>query len=148
MIMQLNFPADGVELTRMNGPRDKVYEWFIEPLLIMKEQIKGLQLDENEEICLRELVMRGRNEKPEEWDDTEFASSDNVRRAQLQSIIRRYIFNILSEMDQVFMSFPLEINKTLECAFNPKLLELLRENFSSSISSQYYMLLEHKKPWP
>jgi hypothetical protein len=84
----------------MNGPRDKVFEWFIGPLLIMKEQIKRLQLDENEEICLRELVMRCKNETPEEWDDTEFGSSDKVRRAQLQSIIRRYIYdNILSETD-------------------------------------------------
>ncbi|GLT72044.1 hypothetical protein SLA2020_440150 [Shorea laevis] len=92
--------SDGVELTRMNGPRDKVFEWFIEPLLIMKEQIKGLQLNENEEICLRELVMRGRNEKPEEWDDTEFASSNNVRRAQLQSIIRR-LQGIVASMSRI-----------------------------------------------
>lgn len=81
--------SDDVELTRTNGPRDRVFEWFIGPLLIMKEQIKSLQLDENEEFCLRKLVMICRNEKTEEWDDTEFASSDKVRRAQLQSIIRR-----------------------------------------------------------
>ncbi|XP_023918028.1 uncharacterized membrane protein At3g27390 isoform X1 [Quercus suber] len=81
--------SDDVELTRMNVPRDKVFEWFIGPLLIMKEQIKKLQLNENEDMCLRELVMTCKNEKPEEWDDTEFASSDKVRRAQLQSIIRR-----------------------------------------------------------
>lgn len=82
----------------MNVPRDKVLEWFLEPLLIMKEQLKKLQLNENEEMCLRELVMTCKNEKPEEWDHTEFASSDKVRRAQLQSIIRRCISeNILSE---------------------------------------------------
>lgn len=76
----------------MNGPSDKLFEWFIGPLLVMKEQVKRLQLDESEEICLRELVIRCRNDKPEEWDDTEFASSNKVRRAQLQSIIRRYIY--------------------------------------------------------
>ncbi|XP_024028620.1 uncharacterized membrane protein At3g27390 [Morus notabilis] len=81
--------ADGMELTRTNGPRDKVFEWFIGPLMIMKEQIKVLQLDEKEENCLRELLMECKNEKPEEWDDTCFLSSDNVRRAQLQAIIRR-----------------------------------------------------------
>lgn len=82
----------------MNVPRDKVLEWFLEPLLIMKEQLKKLQLNENEEMCLRELVMTCKNERPEEWDDTEFASSDKVRRAQLQSIIRRCISEkILSE---------------------------------------------------
>uniref|UniRef100_A0A2N9E704 Uncharacterized protein n=1 Tax=Fagus sylvatica TaxID=28930 RepID=A0A2N9E704_FAGSY len=92
--------SDDVELTRMNGPRDKVFEWFIGPLLIMKEQIKRLQLDENEEICLRELVMRCKNETPEEWDDTEFGSSDKVRRAQLQSIIRR-LQGIVASMSRV-----------------------------------------------
>ncbi|KAA8524906.1 hypothetical protein F0562_011329 [Nyssa sinensis] len=81
--------SDGMELTRSNWPRDKVFEWFIGPLLIMKEQIKGLQLDESEEICLRELIMGCNNEKPEDWNDTGFPSSDTVRRAQLQAIIRR-----------------------------------------------------------
>ncbi|KAL5581671.1 hypothetical protein UlMin_014113 [Ulmus minor] len=81
--------ADGVELTKSNVPKDKVFEWFIGPLLIMKEQIKSLELDENEEMCLRELVMKHKNEKPEEWDDTAFSSSNNVKRAQLQAIIRR-----------------------------------------------------------
>ncbi|XP_027341898.1 uncharacterized membrane protein At3g27390 [Abrus precatorius] len=81
--------SDDVVLTRMNGPKDKVFEWFIEPLLIMKEQLKSLKLEETEETCLKELVMRCKNELPEEWDTTEFPSNDNVRRAQLQAIIRR-----------------------------------------------------------
>ncbi|KAL6986847.1 hypothetical protein U1Q18_042038 [Sarracenia purpurea var. burkii] len=81
--------ADDVELTRSNCPKEKLFEWFIEPLLIMKEQIKGLQLNENEETCLKMLIMQCKNDKPEEWDDSGFASSNNVRRAQLQAIIRR-----------------------------------------------------------
>lgn len=85
-----------MELTRTNGPRDKVFEWFIGPLLIMKEQLKTLQLDENEEICLRGLFMKCKNDRPEEWDSTEFSSSDKVRRAQLQAIIRRYIYLCLN----------------------------------------------------
>lgn len=85
-----------MELTRTNLPRDKVFEWFIGPLLIMKEQIKGLELSEDEEFCLKKLVMRNKNERPEDWDDTGFPSADHVRRAQLQAIIRRYvIFHIL-----------------------------------------------------
>ncbi|XP_021999975.2 uncharacterized membrane protein At3g27390 isoform X1 [Helianthus annuus] len=81
--------SEEVELTRTNLPRDKVFEWFIGPLLIMKEQIKGLELSEYEEICLRKLVMRYKNEKHEDWDDSGFPSSDHVRRAQLQAVIRR-----------------------------------------------------------
>ncbi|XP_024960270.1 uncharacterized membrane protein At3g27390 isoform X3 [Cynara cardunculus var. scolymus] len=81
--------SDEVELTRTNLPRDKVFEWFIGPLLIIKDQIKGLQLNVDEEICLRKLVMRYKNEKPEDWDDSGFPSNDHVRRAQLQAIVRR-----------------------------------------------------------
>ncbi|KAL5794371.1 hypothetical protein ACOSP7_002965 [Xanthoceras sorbifolium] len=81
--------SDDLELTRINSPRDKVFEWFIGPLLIMKEQIKKLQLDDNQEICLRELIMRGKSEKPEDWDDSGFLSGDNIKKAQLQAIIRR-----------------------------------------------------------
>ncbi|GJS46413.1 uncharacterized membrane protein isoform X1 [Tanacetum coccineum] len=81
--------SDEVELTRTNLPRDKVFEWFIGPLLVMKEQIKGLQLSEDEEFCLRKLVMTYQNVKPEDWDDSGFTSNDHVRRAQLQAIIRR-----------------------------------------------------------
>lgn len=81
--------SDEVELTRSNFPRDKVFEWFIGPLLVMKEQLKGLQLQVEEEVCLKKLVIGCDNDKPEEWDDSGFPSNDNVRRAQLQAIIRR-----------------------------------------------------------
>ncbi|KAG8642226.1 hypothetical protein MANES_12G067301v8 [Manihot esculenta] len=81
--------SDGVELTRFNAPRDKLFEWLIGPLLVMKEQIKKLQLDENEEYCLRRLILSSKNENPEDWDGSGFPSNDNVRRAQLQGIIRR-----------------------------------------------------------
>ncbi|KAL7185993.1 hypothetical protein ACSBR2_027862 [Camellia fascicularis] len=80
--------SDDTELIMTNWPKDKVFQWFIGPLLIIKEQIKGLHLDENEEICLKKLIMQCKNDKPEEWDDTDFPSRDNVRRAQLQAILR------------------------------------------------------------
>lgn len=78
-----------MELTRLNLPRDKVFEWFIEPLFTMEEQIKGLQLLEDEESCLRKLVLTCNNNRPEDWDNTGFPSTDKVRRAQLQAVIRR-----------------------------------------------------------
>jgi len=78
-------------LTRTNGPKDRVFEWFIGPLLIMKEQLKNLELEGTEETCLKELVMKCKNEVLEESDSTGFPSDNTVRRAQLQAIIRRYI---------------------------------------------------------
>ncbi|KAK2647784.1 hypothetical protein Ddye_015273 [Dipteronia dyeriana] len=92
--------SDDLELTKSNSPREKMFEWFFGPLLIMKEQIKQLQLGGNEETCLRELIMCGKNEKPEDWDDSCFLSSDNVRKAQLQAIIRR-LQGIVASMSRV-----------------------------------------------
>ncbi|GER48261.1 membrane protein [Striga asiatica] len=81
--------SEQVELTRVNLPRDKMLEWFIGPLFTMKEQIKGLELEEAEEVCLKKLVIACKNERPEDWDETCFPSTDKVRRAQMQAIIRR-----------------------------------------------------------
>ncbi|KAJ0051404.1 hypothetical protein Pint_01801 [Pistacia integerrima] len=92
--------SDDFELTRFNSPRDKVFDWFIAPLLIMKEQIKNLQLNVNEEISLRKISMECKNDKPEDWDACEFPSSDNVRKAQLQAIIRR-LQGIVGSMSRV-----------------------------------------------
>ncbi|KMS96457.1 hypothetical protein BVRB_9g225110 [Beta vulgaris subsp. vulgaris] len=80
---------DESDLTITNWPRDKMFLWFIEPLLIMKEQIRKLNLEENEEACLQRAIMQSKNQIPEDWDDIGFPSEDNIRRAQLQSIIRR-----------------------------------------------------------
>ncbi|KAJ7964660.1 Steroid nuclear receptor ligand-binding [Quillaja saponaria] len=92
--------SDDEELTWMDGPRDEVLEWFIGPLLIMKEQLKKLKLDEMEEICLINLVMRCNNDKPQDWDNSGFPSSDNVMRAQLQAIIRR-LLGIVASMSRI-----------------------------------------------
>ncbi|XP_068666469.1 uncharacterized membrane protein At3g27390-like [Aristolochia californica] len=80
--------TDEVELTKSNWPKDKVFEWFLGPLVIMKDQIKGLRLDENEEACLSKLIMCHSNEKPENWKDSGF-TTDDIRRAQLQAIFQR-----------------------------------------------------------
>lgn len=80
---------DETELTRTNWPRDKVFQWFMGPLFVMKEQIKGLNLMEDEEMCLKRLIMQSNNDMPEDWDDRSFPSDDKIRRAQLQAIIRR-----------------------------------------------------------
>lgn len=88
--ISLNSSADEVEVTNFNWPKDKVLDWILGPLLIIKEQVRKLQLKENEEACLRKLILVGKNEKPEDWDEVGFPSDDNVRRAQLQAILRRY----------------------------------------------------------
>ncbi|XP_058112880.1 uncharacterized membrane protein At3g27390 isoform X2 [Magnolia sinica] len=81
--------ADDVELTKSNWPKDKVFEWFLGPLLIMKEQIKRLELDESEQEYLCKLITTSNNEKSQDWNGSGFPSDDSIRQAQLQAIIRR-----------------------------------------------------------
>jgi hypothetical protein len=85
--------ADDVEVTNFNWPKDRVFDWMLGPLLVLKEQMKKLELTEDEEMCLRKLIMTNKNEKPSDWEDCGFPSNDSVKRAQLQAIIRRYFFN-------------------------------------------------------
>lgn len=89
-VLNFSFVAEDVEVKKVNWPEDKVCEWFLGPLLIMKDQIKGLQLNECEEACISKLFMCHSHDKPDDWDGSGFPSDDNVKRAQLQAIFRRY----------------------------------------------------------
>ncbi|KAE8798542.1 putative membrane protein [Hordeum vulgare] len=92
--------SDDVEVTNFNWPKDKVFDWMLGPLLVLKEQMKKLELTEDEELCLQKLVMTNANEKPSDWDDCGFPSSDGVKRAQLQAIIRR-LQGIVANMSRI-----------------------------------------------
>lgn len=92
--------SDDVEVTNFNWPKDKVFDWMLGPLLVLKEQMKKLELTEDEELCLRKLIMTNANEKPSDWDDCGFPSSDGVKRAQLQAIIRR-LQGIVANMSRI-----------------------------------------------
>nr|CAB3467868.1 unnamed protein product [Digitaria exilis] len=91
LICTTSYPdiSDNVEVTNFNWPKDKVFDWMLGPLLVIKEQMKKLDISEDEEMCLRKLIMTNKNEKPSDWDDSGFPSDDNIKRGQLQAIIRR-----------------------------------------------------------
>ncbi|KAF7094980.1 hypothetical protein CFC21_097238 [Triticum aestivum] len=92
--------SDDVEVTNFNWPKDKVFDWMLGPLLVLKEQMKKLELTEDEELCLQKLIMTNANEKPSDWEDCGFPSSDGVKRAQLQAIIRR-LQGIVANMSRI-----------------------------------------------
>ncbi|XP_019458168.1 PREDICTED: uncharacterized membrane protein At3g27390 isoform X1 [Lupinus angustifolius] len=49
--------SNDTELTTSNRPREVFFEWFLNPLLIMKEQIKAENLSASEEDYLSKLVL-------------------------------------------------------------------------------------------
>ncbi|KAF3796810.1 putative membrane protein [Nymphaea thermarum] len=82
--------TEDMELTLLNSSRDRfLKDWFLRPLLIIKEQIKGLHLDDNEMHFFNKLIMTCDSEKLEDWSYGCFPSDDNIRKAQLQAIVRR-----------------------------------------------------------
>jgi len=82
--------TDGTEITAMNRTGDRLFEWFFEPLMIIKEQIKAEQLEESEELYLSKLVLlSGFPDRMKAWQNGGIPPPDDVRRAELEALSRR-----------------------------------------------------------
>ncbi|KAL7603415.1 hypothetical protein Lser_V15G20176 [Lactuca serriola] len=83
---------DGLEITHLNRPQDRVLDWFFHPIMVLKEQIRVLQLTEGEIRYLEKIILFGTDPKRmESWDNGSFEPEDAVRVAQIQGISRRLI---------------------------------------------------------
>ncbi|KAJ9170713.1 hypothetical protein P3X46_018802 [Hevea brasiliensis] len=84
--------VDGVEITHLNRPNDKLFDWFFHPLMVVKEQIRVIKLGEGEERFLQKIVLFGNDMKRmEAWDNGSLGPQEALRAAQLQGISRRMI---------------------------------------------------------
>lgn len=85
---------DNTEVTYLNRPKnDKLLDWSFNPILVLKEQIRVVRLEENEERFLEKLVIFGSNleHMNGNWDDGgQLKPLDNLRAAQIQGISTRY----------------------------------------------------------
>lgn len=82
---------DGVEVTNLNRPNDKLFDWFFQPLMVLKEQIRVIKLEDGEERFLQKVVLYGSDtERMEAWDNGSFIPQEALRAAQIQGITRRY----------------------------------------------------------
>ena len=84
--------GDNVEITSVNRPEGRVFDWLYEPMCIMKDQIRSLHLDEAEELYFYKLCLySGDTTKIESWQNGGVPPRDDIRRAQLEGISRRYL---------------------------------------------------------
>lgn len=82
---------DGVEVTHLNRPNDKLLDWFFHPLMVLKEQIRVIKLTDGEERFLQKIVLYGNDTKRiESWDNCSATPTEVLRAAQIQGISRRY----------------------------------------------------------
>ncbi|XP_061341859.1 uncharacterized membrane protein At3g27390 isoform X1 [Gastrolobium bilobum] len=81
--------SDETELTTTNRPRDKFFEWFLNPLLIIKEQIKAENLSASEEDYLSKLVLLSGDAERLKNLIIGPAPESEVKRAELDALARR-----------------------------------------------------------
>lgn len=83
--------SDGTEITHHNRPNDKLFDWFFQPLMVLKEQIRVIKLEEGEERFLQRVVLYGNDtQRMETWDNGSLVPQEALRAAQIQGITRRY----------------------------------------------------------
>ncbi|KAF6138994.1 hypothetical protein GIB67_010720 [Kingdonia uniflora] len=83
---------DGVEVNHFNRPQDRLLDWYFHPIMILKEQIKAIMIDEGEVKFLEKIVLFGNDtQRMEAWDNGCIVPQDPLRAAQIQGISRRLI---------------------------------------------------------
>ncbi|KAL4577146.1 hypothetical protein LXL04_013249 [Taraxacum kok-saghyz] len=82
--------ADNVtEITSANRPKDTFYDWFLNPLLVIKDQIKAQNLGELEEDYLGKLVLLSGDDEKLKISNIGPPPESEVRRAELDALARR-----------------------------------------------------------
>lgn len=77
------------EITSANRPKDTFYDWFLNPLLVIKDQIKAQNLEELEEDYLGKLVLLSGDAEKLKNSDIGPPPESELRRAELDALARR-----------------------------------------------------------
>ncbi|XP_031107902.1 uncharacterized membrane protein At3g27390-like [Ipomoea triloba] len=88
---------DNLEITYLNRPQDRLLDWFFEPVMNLKEQIKVIRLEEGEIRFLEKVVLFGSNtDRFKAWENGSLAPQETLRAAQIEGISRRMVGMIRS----------------------------------------------------
>ena len=83
---------DGVEITWTNRPTSRLSIWFFEPFMTIKQQLQASPLQDSEEAYFRKMILLGANEeRMKNWNNGGVEPEDDMKRAELQALARRYI---------------------------------------------------------
>ncbi|XP_052190953.1 uncharacterized membrane protein At3g27390-like isoform X2 [Diospyros lotus] len=77
------------EITSANRPKEAFFDWFFNPLLVIKDQIKAHNLSEVEEDYLGILVLLGGDPERMKSSTIDFAPDSERKRAELDALARR-----------------------------------------------------------
>jgi len=88
---------DNTEVTHLNRPQDRLLDWFFQPIMVLKEQIRIIRLGDGEARFLEKSVLFGSNtQRMEAWENGSLVPQDALRAAQIQGISRRMVGMIRS----------------------------------------------------
>ncbi|XP_076903774.1 putative membrane protein At3g27390 [Bidens hawaiensis] len=77
------------EINTTNRPKDGFYDWFLNPLLVIKDQIKALNLTESEAEYLGKLVLLSGDAEKLKNSNIGPPPESEIRRAELDALTRR-----------------------------------------------------------
>ncbi|ONK60796.1 uncharacterized protein A4U43_C08F22700 [Asparagus officinalis] len=84
--------CSGIEVNHLNRPQDRLLDWFFHPIMVLKEQMKVIQMREEEVRFLEKLVVFNTDMQGMElWDNGSVAPEEALRAAQIQAISRRLV---------------------------------------------------------
>lgn len=95
--------GDNVEISSTNRPKDTFFDWFFNPLLIIKDQIKAENLSESEEEYLYRLVLLSGDPERLKNSTTVMPPQSERRQAELEAIARRLEFKFHLDTENLYM---------------------------------------------
>lgn len=87
--LPIPYAENTTEITSTNRPKDAFYDWFLNPLLIMKDQIKADNLSDLEEEYLCKLVLLYGDPERLKKSNIGLPPDSELRRAELDALARR-----------------------------------------------------------
>ncbi|KAK8502844.1 hypothetical protein V6N12_000088 [Hibiscus sabdariffa] len=83
------YVGDNSEITATNRPKDTLFDWFLNPFLILKEQIKSNNLSREEEDYLGRLVLLCGDPERLKIPNMGSPPESDLKRAELDALARR-----------------------------------------------------------
>ncbi|CAI9110158.1 OLC1v1010137C1 [Oldenlandia corymbosa var. corymbosa] len=131
---------DGLEVTHLNRPQDRLFDWFFHPILVLKEQIRVIQLEDFELKFLEKRVLFGNDTaRLKAWDNGGLMPEDTLKAAQIEGISRRLI-----GMNRSIAKFPTYRRRFKQVVKTLIIYSIAREDSANS-SASYSANMKHFK---
>jgi hypothetical protein len=85
----VKYAGDGCEITSDNRPKSTIFDWFFDPLMVIKDQIKASNFTEEEEVYLQNRVLLTSDPKRLKATLPRLPSLNERKQAEIDAFARR-----------------------------------------------------------